>query len=75
MTAKYLWIVTRYGHRLHRVDPVAAWPWGGDFRRLVRTACGRELTGEIPGILTRVYGQRCLACCRRAGEDPEKRGA
>jgi len=71
--ARYDWLVTKNGNRLHYVytwlpehleDMAENW---GVFRP-VRLACGRTAAGVwIPGVFTRMGAQRCGRCCKVAG--------
>ncbi len=76
------WFVTKCWNRLHAVNDQE---WTGEHRAdmeqewavlsPVRLACGRMAAGVwIPGMFTRMGGQRCKGCCRALGY-PEGKGS
>ena len=78
--ARYDWLVSKSWNRLHAVTE-----WTGDHRLCmeqewgvslpVRLACGRTASGVwIPGMFTRMGGQRCTGCCRALGY-PQGKGS
>lgn len=62
------WLVLPSWNRLHRVSEIT---WEGDEDEMNRgygvTLCGRKGYLVMPGILSRMGGQRCAHCCRLAG--------
>lgn len=66
------WLVSRSWNRLHFADLTPEDAVGlvdeGGLDGPVRLACGRTAAWVgIPGVFTRMGGQRCTGCCRALG--------
>ena len=71
------WLVSKSWNRLHfaELTPGQALELGGEgwLGGPVRLACGRVAAGvSVPGVFTRMGGQRCTGCCRALGLPPGK---
>ena len=69
---RYDWLVSRSWNRLHWADLSAEDAVeiidAGGLDGPVRLSCGRTAAYvSIPGVFTRMGGQRCTGCCRAAG--------
>ena len=78
-TGRMDWYVTKSWNRLHWADigneyhAGIAMDWA--VTEPIRLACGRMAEGLwIPGMFTRMGGQRCTGCCRALGY-PQGKGS
>ena len=74
---RYSWLVTRRWNRLHyaalTAEDAAELLDEGGLDGPLRLACGRTAAWAcIPGLFTRMGGQRCTGCCRATGMLPGK---